>query len=175
MDYTQLNSAQRQEMLETIGISDVDALFEAIPESIRCADGLDLMPALSELELQRSLAEMASHNHGAHSMTCFMGCGAYDHFYPVLIDQLINRGEFLTSYTPYQAEASQGSLQAFFEFQTQIARIAGLDVANASLYDGATAVAEAALLAINTSRLSEVLVASTIHPEYLAVLRTCVV
>jgi len=172
MDYTQLNSAQRQEMLETIGISDVDTLFEAIPESIRCTDGLDLMPALSELELQRSLAEMASHNHGAHSMTCFMGCGAYDHFYPVLIDQLINRGEFLTSYTPYQAEASQGSLQAFFEFQTQIARIAGLDIANASLYDGATAVAEAALLAINTSRRNEVLVASTIHPEYIAVLRT---
>lgn len=172
MDYTQLNHQQRQEMLQTIGIDHVDTLFEAIPDAIRCDDGLDLMPALSELELQRNLAEMASHNHGAHNMTCFMGCGAYDHFYPVLIDQLILRGEFLTSYTPYQAEASQGSLQAFFEFQTQIARIAGLDIANASLYDGSTAVAEAALLAINTTRRSEVLVASTLHPEYLAVLQT---
>lgn len=172
MDYTQLNDEQRQEMLNTIGIEDIDALFNIIPPSVRCTGGLDLMPALSELELQRTLADLASHNHGAHDMTCFMGCGAYDHFYPVHIDQLSNRGEFLTSYTPYQAEASQGSLQAFFEFQTQIARIAGLDIANASLYDGATAVAEAALLAVNTTKRHEILVASTIHPEYFAVLQT---
>jgi len=172
MDYTQLNDKQRQEMLDAIGITCIDELFDVIPHSIRFQGELDLMPAQSELELQRNLAEMASQNRGAHNMVCFMGCGAYDHFYPVLIDQLISRGEFLTSYTPYQAEASQGSLQAFFEFQTQIARLAGLDIANASLYDGATAVAEAALLAVNTSRCSEVLVASTLHPEYLAVLRT---
>nr|MBC8201608.1 glycine dehydrogenase [Planctomycetota bacterium] len=161
MDYTQLNSLQRQEMLQAIGIDHIDELFDEIPEAIRCTEGLDLLPALSELELQRTLAEMASHNHGAHDMACFMGCGAYDHFYPVLIDQLITRGEFLTSYTPYQAEASQGSLQAFFEFQTQIARLTGLDIANASLYDGATAVAEAALLAVNFTKRKEVLVAST--------------
>jgi glycine dehydrogenase subunit 1 len=172
MDYTQLNTTQRQEMYDAIGIQSIDELFDAIPSEIRCDDGLDLMPALSELELQRSMAEMASHNHGPHDMACFMGCGAYDHFYPALIDQLISRGEFLTSYTPYQAEASQGSLQAFFEFQTQIARLTGLDIANASLYDGATAVAEAALLATNTTRRKEVLVASTMHPEYIAVLRT---
>ena len=172
MDYTQLNIAQKQEMLDTIGVDSIDDLFSIIPDSIRCHDGLDLSPALSELELQRRLSEMASQNHGAHNMTCFMGCGAYDHFYPVHIDQLSNRGEFLTSYTPYQAEASQGSLQAFFEFQTQISRLAGLDISNASLYDGATAVAEAALLAVNTSKRYEVLVASTIHPEYLAVLET---
>lgn len=172
MDYTQLNTAQRQEMYDTIGIQSIDELFDVIPSAIRCEDDLDLMPALSELELQRAMAEMASHNRGAHDMSCFMGCGAYDHFYPALIDQLISRGEFLTSYTPYQAEASQGSLQAFFEFQTQIARLTGLDIANASLYDGATAVAEAALLATNTSRRKEVLVASTMHPEYIAVLRT---
>jgi len=172
MDYTQLNSIHRQEMLQAIGVDTIDALFDVIPASLQCEDGLDLMPALSELELQRALAEMANHNHGAHDMTCFMGCGAYDHFYPAMIDQLSNRGEFLTSYTPYQAEASQGSLQAFFEFQTQVARLTGLDIANASLYDGATAVAEAALLATNTTRRSEVLVAETLHPEYLAVLRT---
>ncbi len=172
MDYTQLNSTQRQEMFDAIGIQSIDELFDVIPPEIRCEEGLDLMPALSELELQRAMAEMASHNHGAHDMPCFMGCGAYDHFYPALIDQLISRGEFLTSYTPYQAEASQGSLQAFFEFQTQIARLTGLDIANASLYDGATAVAEAALLSTNTTRRNEVLVASTMHPEYIAVLRT---
>jgi glycine dehydrogenase subunit 1 len=172
MDYTQLNDKQRKEMLDAIGVDGIDALFDVIPESIRCQGELDLMPPQSELELQRSLAEMAAHNRGAHNMPCFMGCGAYDHFYPVLIDQLISRGEFLTSYTPYQAEASQGSLQAFFEFQTQIARLTGLDIANASLYEGATAVAEAALLAINTSKHSELLVASTLHPEYIAVLRT---
>ena len=172
MDYTQLNDKHRQEMLDAIGVDSIDALFDVIPESIRCQGELDLMPAQSELELQRNLAEMAANNRGAHNMPCFMGCGAYDHFYPVLIDQLISRGEFLTSYTPYQAEASQGSLQAFFEFQTQIARLTGLDIANASLYEGATAVAEAALLAINTSKHSDLLVASTMHPEYIAVLRT---
>lgn len=172
MDYTQLNNAHRQEMFDAIGIQSIDELFDVIPESIRCQADLDLMPAQSELELQRNLQEMAAHNRGAHNMTCFMGCGAYDHFYPVLIDQLVNRGEFLTSYTPYQAEASQGSLQAFFEFQSQIARLTGLDIANASLYDGATAVAEAALLAIHTTNRKEILVASTLHPEYLAVLRT---
>lgn len=174
MDYTQITDRQHEEMLAAIGIDHVDRLFDIIPESIRCKGELDLSPPLSELELQRSLTEMASHNIGAHNMACFMGCGAYDHFYPVLIDQLISRGEFLTSYTPYQAEASQGTLQAFFEFQTQISRLAGLDIANASLYDGATAVAEAAILAVNTTRRHTILVASTIHPEYLAVLRTCV-
>ncbi|HJN71263.1 MAG TPA: aminomethyl-transferring glycine dehydrogenase subunit GcvPA [Phycisphaerales bacterium] len=173
MDYTQITDAQHEEMLSIIGIDHVDRLFDVIPESIRCQEGLDLSPPQSELELQRSLTEMASHNVGAHNMVCFMGCGAYDHFYPALIDQLISRGEFLTSYTPYQAEASQGTLQAFFEFQTQIAQVTGLEIANSSLYDGATAVAEAAILAVNTTRRHTVLVASTMHPEYLAVLRTC--
>ncbi len=172
MDYTQLTADQREEMLAAIGVGQVEDLFCAVPEGARFEGSLDLPPARSELELRRDLAEMASQNRGAHDMTCFMGCGAYDHFVPALIDQLISRGEFLTSYTPYQAEASQGSLQAFFEFQTQVARLAGLDIANASLYDGATAVAEAVMLALNTSGRREVLVASTIHPEYLAVLRT---
>ena len=174
MDYTQITAIQHEEMLAAIGIDHVDRLFDIIPASIRSKTELDLSPPQSELELQRSLAELSSHNIGAHNMSCFMGCGAYDHFYPVLIDQLISRGEFLTSYTPYQAEASQGTLQAFFEFQTQISRLAGLDIANASLYDGSTAVAEAVILAVNTTRRHTILVASTIHPEYLAVLRTCV-
>ena len=171
MDYTQITDRQHEEMLSAIGIDHVDRLFDIIPESIRCKGELDLSPPLSELELQRSLTEMASHNIGAHNMACFMGCGAYDHFYPVLIDQLISRGEFLTSYTPYQAEASQGTLQAFFEFQTQISRLAGTRYSQREFVRRSVRlVAEAAILAVNTTRRHTILVASTIHPEYLAVL-----
>src|SRR5690606_20027605 len=126
-------------------VSTVDDLFAPIPERFRFRGTLDLPPAASELELQRELTALAEANNGANTHACFIGGGSYDHYVPVLIDQLISRGEFLTAYTPYQAEASQGSLQAFFEFQTQVARLAGLDVANASLYDGATAVGEAAV------------------------------
>ena len=172
MDYTQITPDEQAEMLDAIGVADIDELFTAIPEPIRFADTLDLPPAKSELELQRDLREMAAHNHGPHDMVCFMGGGAYDHFYPSMIDQLISRGEFLTAYTPYQAEASQGSLQAFFEFQTQVARLTGLDIANASMYEGATAVAEAVMMALNTSGKRRVLIASTAHPEYRAVLET---
>ena len=172
MDYTQITQQEEEQMLATIGVSSVDELFEAIPASIRCKEVLDLPPALSELELQRALREMADHNNGAHDMTCFMGAGAYDHFSPVLIDQLVGRGEFLTAYTPYQSEASQGSLQAFFEFQTQVARLAGLDIANASLYDGATAAAEAVLLALNATGKRRVLVADTVHPDTRTVIKS---
>ena len=172
MDYTQITPTEREAMLAVIGAESIDALFGAIPDALRFHDGLDLSPGMSELELQRDLADMAARNHGPHDMVCFMGGGAYDHFCPVLVDQITNRGEFLTAYTPYQAEASQGSLQAFFEFQTQVARLTGLDIASASLYEGATAVAEAVLMAINTTNKRRVLVASTLHPEYRSVLRT---
>ncbi|MCH7799796.1 MAG: aminomethyl-transferring glycine dehydrogenase subunit GcvPA [Planctomycetes bacterium] len=172
MDYTQITPDEQATMLEAIGADSMDDLFGAIPSRLRFRDELDLPPARSELELQRELEEMANHNHGPHDMVCFMGGGAYDHFCPVLVDQLILRGEFLTAYTPYQAEASQGSLQAFFEFQTQVARLCALDIANASLYEGATAVAEAVLMALATTGRRRVLVASTLHPEYRAVLET---
>jgi glycine dehydrogenase subunit 1 len=171
MDYTQITPGEQAAMLAAIGVADLDELFAAIPPSNRFAETLDLPPARSELELQRDLAEMAARNHGPHDMVCFMGGGAYDHFYPVLIDELASRGEFLTAYTPYQAEASQGCLQAFFEFQTQVARLCGLDIANASLYEGATAVAEAVLMALHTTGRHRVLVASTLHADYLEVLR----
>ena len=172
MDYTQITPDEQSEMLEAIGAEGIEQLFNAIPKQIRFNDTLDLPPAMSELQLKRELAEMAAHNHGPHDMVCFMGGGAYDHFCPVLIDQLAGRGEFLTAYTPYQAEASQGSLQAFFEFQTQVARLTGLDIANASLYEGATAVAEAVLMAQQHCGKRRVLVASTLHADYRAVLRT---
>lgn len=172
MDYTQITPPEQADMLAAIGADSVEMLFGAVPESIRFRDELDLPPGRCELELQRELAEMAAHNHGPHDMVCFMGAGAYDHFSPVLIDQLITRGEFLTAYTPYQAEASQGSLQAFFEFQTQVARLTGLDIANASLYEGATATAEAVLMALNVTGRRRILAASTLHPDYRAVLGT---
>lgn len=172
MNYVSITPQQRRTMLDAIGVDSIDALFDAIPATSRFAGELDLPPAASELELQRELAELAGANHGGSTRACFMGAGVYDHFIPSFIDQLISRGEFLTAYTPYQAEASQGSLQAFFEFQTQIARLTGLDIANASLYEGATAVAEAALLALNSTGKRRVLVAGTLHPDSLQVLRT---
>lgn len=172
MNYTQITLLEREEMLEAIGVSSIDELFSAIQPADRFTGSLNLPPAASELELQSELTALAEENSGAHTHACFMGAGSYDHFIPALIDQIVSRGEFLTAYTPYQAEASQGALQAFFEFQTQVAGLAGLDVANASLYDGATAVAEAAMLAINTNGRRRVLVASTLHPDYKAVLDT---
>ncbi len=172
MDYTQITPEEQSEMLATIGVDDVDSLFAAIPEDRRFQQLLDLPPARSELELQRDLNNLAWRNLGTSCVACFLGGGAYDHFVPAFIDQLISRGEFLTAYTPYQAEASQGALQAFFEFQTQIARLAGLDIANASLYEGATAVAEAVHLALNHAGKRRVLLAGSMHPDYRQVVRT---
>ncbi|MBL1217626.1 MAG: aminomethyl-transferring glycine dehydrogenase subunit GcvPA [Planctomycetes bacterium] len=172
MNYTQITPLEREEMLEAIGVAGVDELFSSIHPDDRLAGPLNLPPAASELELQNELNALAEENSGAHTHACFMGAGSYDHFIPTLIDQVVGRGEFLTAYTPYQAEASQGALQAFFEFQTQVAGLAALDVANASLYDGATAVAEAAMLAVNVNGRRRVLVASTVHPDSRAVLRT---
>lgn len=172
MDYTSISPDQRQEMLETIGIKSIDQFFEVIDPKIRFDHALDLPHAMSELELQRESARLAAHNRSTAQLSCFAGAGAYDHFIPSFIDQMISRGEFLTAYTPYQGEASQGSLQAFFEFQTQIARLTGLDIANASLYEGASATGEAVLMAINATNHTRVLVAKTLHPDYRAVLQT---
>ncbi len=174
MDYVQITETERTEMLDTIGIESVDELFAAIPERCRLVGDLDLPPAASELDLQRELQAMADENASSATHACFMGGGAYDHFIPVLIDQLISRGEFLTAYTPYQAEASQGSLQAFFEFQTQVARLTGLEIANSSLYDGASAMAEAAILALNSTGKRRIVIADTVHPDYRKVLETVV-
>lgn len=159
-------------MLDAIGIDSVEDLFAAIPEASRFEGTLDLPEGASELQLQRELIGLASKNRGADAFACFLGAGAYDHFIPSFVDQMISRGEFLTAYTPYQAEASQGSLQAFFEFQTQIARLSGMDIANASLYEGAAAVAEAVTMAVNITGKRRVLVASTLHPDYRRVLKT---
>ena len=172
MNYVSITPDQRSRMLQAIGIETLDELFEAIPVDSRFDGPLDLPPAASELELQRELDDLAGANRGASRLACFMGAGSYDHFIPSFIDQVVSRGEFLTAYTPYQAEASQGSLQAFFEFQTQVARLTGMDIANASLYEGATAVAEAALLALNATGKRRVLVAGAVHPHTRQTLRT---
>ncbi|MBI1375018.1 MAG: aminomethyl-transferring glycine dehydrogenase subunit GcvPA [Phycisphaera sp.] len=172
MDYTQITDEQRGEMLSAIGVASVDALFGSLPADAKLGRSLDLPAAMSELELQRELASMLGRNRTVDRDVCFMGCGAYDHFIPTLVGDVANRGEFLTAYTPYQAEASQGSLQAFFEFQTQVTRLTGLDVSNASLYEGASAVSEAVFMAINSTGKRRVVVASTLHPHYRAVLDT---
>lgn len=172
MNYTSITADQREEMLAAIGASSIDDLFAVIPEKSRFKGDLDLPPALSELELQREIARLSSKNRHMLNSVSFMGAGAYDHFIPAFIDQIVNRGEILTAYTPYQAEASQGSLQAFFEFQTQVARLTGLDIANASLYEGASACNEAALLALNTTGKRRVLIADTVHPDYRKVVET---
>ncbi len=174
MDYTQITAEEQDEMLATIGVESVADLFATVPKRCRLEGDLEIPPAASELDIQREVEAIASENFTASTHTCFMGGGAYDHFYPTLIDQLISRGEFLTAYTPYQAEASQGSLQAFFEFQTQIARLTGMDIANASMYEAASAMSEAAILALNVTGKRRVLVASTVHPDYRQVLHTVV-
>src|SRR5690349_11327381 len=134
-------------MLEKIGVSSVQDLFQGIPPELRLDRPLDVPPPLSELELTQHLQALAGRNQGADRAVCFLGGGSYDHFIPAVVDAVAGRSEFYTAYTPYQAEASQGSLQAFFEFQTLIAELTGLDVANASLYEGGTAVTEAVLMA----------------------------
>jgi glycine dehydrogenase subunit 1 len=178
MDYVQITPPQRREMLDIIGVSTIEDLYAKLPEQYRLSKPLNLTglagTGRSELELQRELTRLAGMNRPAAdgASACFLGGGAYDHFIPAVVDDLATKAEFVTPYTPYQAEASQGSLQTFFEFQTQICRLTSLDVANASLYEGATAAAEAVLMALNATGKRRVLVAGTVHPHYLSVIRT---
>lgn len=160
-------------MLARVGVESVDELFDAIPEEVRLRRPLDLPPALSELELTAHMEEAAARNLGIDARPCFLGAGAYDHFIPAAVDALASRGEFFTAYTPYQAEASQGTLQAIFEYQTLVAQLTGMDVSNASLYDGGSAVAEAALMASATNgRTGSVVAPDCLHPQYRRILDT---
>src|SRR5438477_13185828 len=145
-------------MLKSVGASSIEDILRQIPADIRLRRPLDLPPAMGEQELTAHVARLASRNRSAENAVCFLGGGAYDHFIPAVVDAVAGRGEFYTAYTPYQAEASQGSLQVGFEFQTLVAELTGLDVANASLYDGGSAVAEAVLMALGvTGRSREIL------------------
>src|SRR5438093_10260622 len=154
-------------MLDKIGVSSVEELFRGIPDTLRFKRPLNVPPALSEIELEQHMTELARANVSPADAVCFLGGGSYDHFIPAVVDAVAGRSEYYTAYTPYQAEASQGSLQAFFEYQTLICQLTGLDVANASLYEGGTAVTEAVFMALaETKRMGKVLVAESVQPEY---------
>ncbi len=172
MSYVPNTEQNKREMLEKIRVQEFSELIQAIPESIRLRSELKLPPPLSELELTRLLGELARMNVNTDKMICFLGGGAYDHFIPAIVDQIISRSEFYTAYTPYQAEVSQGTLQSIYEFQSLICELTGMDVANASMYDGATAAAEAALMAHAHTGRNEILVAGTLNPNYREVLDT---
>jgi len=160
-------------MLEAIGAESIDELFEQVPDHLQVEGLLDLPVGFSEPELEMHLRELAAANCGGSSRVCLMGGGVYDHFIPAAVDEVASRGEFYTAYTPYQAEASQGSLQAFFEFQTLICQLTGMEVSNASLYEGGTAVSEAVFMAMRvTKRYNRVVVLGSLHPEYQEVLET---
>jgi len=170
MRYLPKSDSDRREMLAALGLSSVEQLFDSIPAELRRKEPLALPRALSEPEILDYFRQHAAENAAGHVK--LLGAGAYDHFRPVIIDALISRGEFFTAYTPYQAEISQGTLQAIFEFQTLLCQLTGQEVANASMYDGSTALAEAVLMALRITGRSRVLVAANVHPEYREVLRT---
>ena len=173
MPYTYNTPAQQDEMLIAIGAASIDELFSSIPASMQLKRALDLPPALGEIELTAHMQELARQNTAVSQSTCFMGAGSYDHFVPAVIDTLASRGEFYTSYTPYQPEVSQGNLQVMFEYQTLICQLTGMDVSNASLYDGGSAAVEAMLMAISITRRSDkVVVLESVHPEYRQIIET---
>jgi glycine dehydrogenase subunit 1 len=166
MRYLPLNAEDRIEMLARVGVADIDALFAGIPAEKRLKSLPDLPCRKSEIEVERELGRLAAMNVPAAAVPFFVGCGAYKHHIPASVDHLIQRSEFLTSYTPYQPEIAQGTLHYLFEFQTQVALLTGMEVANASMYDGSTATAEAVLMAHRITRRKKALIAGNLHPHY---------
>jgi glycine dehydrogenase subunit 1 len=170
--YLPMTEEDKGAMLKTIGVSSVDDLFSDIPEKVRFKGDYSIKPAKSETDLMKELFKMASKNADLKRNVCFLGAGVYDHYMPVIVDHVISRSEFYTAYTPYQPEISQGELQAIFEFQTMICELTGMDVANSSMYDGGTALAEAAMLSAGHTKRKKVIVSSAVHPESREVLKT---
>jgi len=170
--FTQLTDSDVQRMLGTIGVESIEDLLRPIPEALRLRDPLDLPGPLSEPELLRHIRALAAKNRCCEVQSCFLGGGAYDHFIPAVVDALANRPEFVTAYTPYQAEASQGALQAFYEYQSMVCDLTGMDVANSSMYELASTVAEAALMARSITGKSRIVVSRLMHPDCLTVLQT---
>jgi glycine dehydrogenase subunit 1 len=164
--------AEQREMLTTVGAASIEDLLVKIPAKARLSRPLALPPALAESDLVRHMRALAARNADADRFVCFMGAGSYDHFVPSPIDHLISRGEFFTAYTPYQPEASQGTLRTIYEYQTMIAELTGMDVANASIYDGASSLAEAALMAHAVTERDEVVLARGVNPLYRRVVAT---
>ena len=169
--YIPNTDADRARMLDVVGVRSVEELFDVIPADKRYP-GLALPAPLSEIEVRRLLQDLAERNADLNHHPCFLGAGAYHHFVPSVVDHIVSRGEFYTAYTPYQPEVSQGTLTSIYEFQTMVCALTGMDVANASVYDGATALAEAGLMAARVTRRSRLLVASSSHPTHRRVLRT---
>ena len=170
MRYLPNSAADRQAMLQATGHSHIDELFAQIPADLRCKGKLNLPGPLSEAEILEFFQQAAAES--SREYVSLLGAGAYSHYCPVVVDALLSRGEFFTAYTPYQAEISQGTLQAVFEFQTMMTQLTGQEVSNASLYDGSTATTEAALMALRVTRRRRVVLARTLHPEYRQILRT---
>jgi glycine dehydrogenase subunit 1 len=171
MRYIPNSPEERDEMLSVVGLDSAAELFRSIPEQVRLDRELKITEPLAEPEVIGALENLAAKNTAAQK-TSFLGAGVYSHYSPTIVDHLIQRSEFFTSYTPYQPEISQGTLQYIFEFQTLVCQLTGMDVANASMYDGSTAMAEAFLMAQRVTRRDKVVIAETVHPEYLAVAKT---
>ncbi|MBL8771079.1 MAG: aminomethyl-transferring glycine dehydrogenase subunit GcvPA [Phenylobacterium sp.] len=172
MRYLPLTADDRAEMLGVIGAPDIDALFADVPSAARLPGPVDLPRHAGELEVERELAGLAALNRAAGAGPFFCGAGAYRHHVPATVDHIIQRSEFLTSYTPYQPEIAQGTLQVLFEFQTQVAGLTGMDVANASMYDGSTACSEAVLMAKRVNRRGKAVLSGGLHPHYAATTQT---
>jgi glycine dehydrogenase subunit 1 len=170
--YLPMTEEDKKAMLETIGVNSVDELFNDIPEKVRFKGEYNIRAAKSETALMKELFNMASRNADLKRNVSFLGAGVYDHYMPVIVDHVISRSEFYTAYTPYQPEISQGELQAIFEFQTMICELTGMDVANSSMYDGGTALAEAAMLSAGHTKRKKILVSGAVHPESKEVLKT---
>jgi glycine dehydrogenase subunit 1 len=173
MRYLPLSDSDRSEMLRVIGAASIDELFRDVPEELRLKGPIEGLPMhASELAVERHMAALSRKNMVAGDVPFFLGCGAYRHHVPASVDHIIQRGEFLTSYTPYQPEIAQGTLQMMFEFQTQVARLFGCEVANASMYDGSTGMWEAIEMGHRITRRNKTIVSSGVHPHYISVART---
>jgi len=171
LKYSPHTDKDKKEMLAAIGASSPEDLFGAIPKEFRLQK-LDLPEGISELELKKLIFDKTGKNYSTQKLDSFLGGGAYEHYIPQAVESIISRGEFLTAYTPYQAEASQGTLQAIYEYQSLICELTGMDVANASMYDGASALAEAVMLAVRETGRNRVIFSSSLHPEYRQVMKT---
>ena len=172
MKYIPVTCEQRETMLRAVGVATIDGLFDVIPAAVRLEDGLDLGEGLTEIELDSHLRSLADNNEPATSLVSFLGAGCYDHYIPSVVDHVISKPEFFTAYTPYQPEVSQGTLQAIYEYQSMICALTGMDVSNASMYDGATALVEAALMAARVTKRHRVVCSPTVHPEWQNTLAT---
>ncbi len=172
MAYIPNTNADREEMLKAIGVSSFEELLKNIPQELRLRENINIPARLSEFEVFNEIKKLENNNKPTSGQISFLGGGSYDHYIPSAIASITGRSEFYTAYTPYQAEVSQGTLQAIFEYQTMVCRLTGMDIANASMYDGGSALAEAALLATDFTGRNEIIIAGKIHPDYLNIIRT---